>query len=71
MVADPGLLQVIGCAHQREPDTALSWHLVGLVTTVLYRLEERERGQELKLDFWLWLTEGEKGPGSVQQTRSS
>jgi len=43
VVADPGLLQVIGCAHQREPDTALSWHLVGLVTTVLYRLEERER----------------------------
>lgn len=51
MVTDPGLLQVIGCAHQGEPDTAVSWHLVRLITTVLYGLEGRESKEGSELDL--------------------
>lgn len=59
VVTDPSFLQVIGCAHQGEPDTAVGWHLVGLITAVLYGLEGRESEERLELDFCLWERKGQ------------
>lgn len=50
VVADPGLLHVVGHAHQGEPGTAIRGHLVGLVPAVLEGLRGKQSGEGLELE---------------------
>lgn len=52
VVADPGLLHVIGHAHQGEPGTAIRGHLVGLVPAVLDGLRWGQNREGL--EPWEW-----------------